>query len=68
MGSVSRYNIRKDQWEQGTPDLIVERMYAAACTLGDSVFVFAGMDTGFQRATSVERINVPEIASGVATW
>ena len=40
LSSVSRYNIDKDQWEPGTPDLKVARKAAAACSLGDSVFVF----------------------------
>ncbi len=41
LSSVSRYSIGKDLWVLGTPALKVAKTGAAACTLGDSVFVFA---------------------------
>ncbi len=67
LSSVFRYKISKDQWEQGTPDLKTARAGAAACSFGDSVFVFAGTSGG-KLLNSVERINVPAIANGVAVW
>ena len=66
--SVSRYNIGKDQWESGTPDLNIARKFAAACSLGDTVFVFAGCGVHREHLNSVERINVPAIASSGAAW
>jgi len=42
LSSVARYNIAKDKWERRTPALKVARSDAAACSLGDCVFVFAG--------------------------
>ena len=43
-------------------------MDAAACSLGDSIFVFAGEDSYNFCLNSVERINVPAISSGGAAW
>ena len=43
-------------------------MYAAACSLGDFVFVLAGSDCSIDCINSVERMNVPAIASSVAAW
>ena len=67
LSSVSCYNIAKDQWEQGTSRLNVSRSKSAACSLGDSVFVFAGDGTE-GRVNSVERINVPAIGNDGAAW
>ena len=67
ISSVSRYNIGKDQWEPGTPDLNIRRSTSNACTLGDFVYVFYGRYYG-NILNSVERINVPAIANGGAAW
>jgi hypothetical protein len=40
--SVSRYNIDNDIWVPGTPALNFPRACASVCSLGDSIFVFAG--------------------------
>lgn len=65
--NVSRYNLGKDQWELGTPALQVARRVAAACTIGDNIFIFAGYDSdNFQHLLSVEKLNVPEIVRGAA--
>ena len=67
LSSVSRYNIVKDHWEPGTPALHLKRSLAAACCIGDSIFVFAGYD-GSKHLNSVEKLNVPAIASGQTGW
>ena len=43
-------------------------MNAAACSLGDSVFVFCGHGGSAYEIDSVERINVPAIGNGGAAW
>ena len=66
LNSVSRYNIAEDQWELGTPDLNVGRVFASACSIRDSVFVFAGINKSTY-LNSVERLKVPQIYIG-AVW
>ena len=69
LSSVSRYNIIKDQWESGTPALNVPRMCASACSLGDCLFVFAGVKKGRKCTRIEERLNVTAITSGgEASW
>ena len=58
LSSVSRYNIDEDHWESGTPDLIVERSLAAACSSGDRIFVVGGVDSNNHYLNSIEVLNV----------
>ena len=68
ISSVSRYNIIKDSWEIGTPDLQIARASASACSLGDNVFVFAGSGTDYVSLNSVERIKVSESGNSGNVW
>jgi hypothetical protein len=53
----------------GTPSLQVTRRVAAACTIGDNIFIFAGYDSdNFKHLFSVEKLNIAEIAGGRAAW
>ena len=64
LGSVSRYNIDKDQWERGTPKLNVPRSFAAACSIGDNMYTFAGVDSDNKYLNSVEMMaNVSTVAT-----
>ena len=65
--SVSSHKIIQDYWEPGTPGLKIARMYAAACSLGDFVVVFAGVSKGVI-VNSIERINISTKARSVFAW
>ena len=67
-GSVSRYNITVDRWVPGTPNLQVARRNASACTLGDFVFVFAGLAGNKKCINSIEMLKVTAIDNGAASW
>lgn len=41
---VSYYLFATDEWDQRTPELNVARIFAAACSVGENVFVFGGFD------------------------
>jgi len=78
--TVSRYNIIKAQWEQGTPNLHVPRYLAAACSLGDYLIVVGGIggvdarvhwgpqDNSKRYLNSIEMINVTTLWSHSASW
>ena len=68
LDSVSRFNIDKDQWESGTPNLNIERSLAAACTSGDRIFVIGGVDGDNHYLNSVEVLNVEKMVSDEADW
>ena len=64
LSSVSRYNIDKNQWERGTPKLNVPRSLAATCSMGDSMYTFAGVDADNKYLNSVEMmVNVSTVAT-----
>lgn len=66
--SVSRYNILNDKWEPGTPKLSVGRHLAAACSLGDSIFTFAGVNARNKYLNSVEMLKVPRNCNYGVAW
>lgn len=41
---VSYYMFANDEWDHTSPDLTVARTFAAACSLGENLFVFGGFD------------------------
>lgn len=68
LNSVSRYNIMKDRWEPGTPKLRVARHLAAACSLGDKIFAFAGVNASDKYLNSIEMLKVPRHSDYGAAW
>ena len=61
--SVSRYIIEKAYWEQGIPPLKVPRLCAAACSIGENIFVFSGLVNGGEFTNSVEVLHAPSITN-----
>ena len=41
---VSFYLFATDEWDHTSPELLITRTFAAACTLGENLFVFGGFD------------------------
>ena len=54
---IYRYNIAKDRWETGVSHLQVARHFAAACSLGNTIYTFAGVDNADKFLNSVEIIS-----------
>ena len=59
--SVSHYSIVQDKWEAIGPTLNLARSGATACSFGNSLLVFAGINSKGKHFNSVERINVPVV-------
>jgi hypothetical protein len=68
LSSVSRFNIGKNKWEPGTPSLNIARSSAAACSLGNNIFIFGGTNANYKYLDSIEWIIVPDISNFGAAW
>ena len=65
-GKTQRYNVAENSWID-LPNLNVSRQGAAACGIGDAVYVFCGMKANSEGINSVEFLE-NATAPSVGTW
>ena len=63
LSTVSCYDIDKDKWLDQIPPLNKARMYASACVLNATAYVFCGKGSGKRSLNSIEVISETSLFS-----